>query len=69
MEETSITCDNCGRELIVDSKYPVHYILELSARNVNVNTSSVVHPIWIQPPVDGIKHYCGPECLSSWLDS
>lgn len=39
MHKQSITCDNCGKELITNTPYPHNYNFELSVIDTNINTS------------------------------
>ena len=62
----SIVCDYCCTELIVDSRYPSHFSLELKAVDTGINTTGIQYAVSVKPPIDGEKHFCGMECLSLW---
>lgn len=66
MIRNSITCDNCGKELIVDSSYPAKYSLELKVINTGINTSNNVFAVMMYPPFEGTKHFCDIDCLGQW---
>lgn len=65
-QKISITCDTCQKELIVDSKYPAHYSLELKAINTGTNSSGSQYAVYVRPPFDGVRHFCGFNCLKNW---
>ncbi len=67
MIKTSKTCDQCNKELIVDSQYPAHYTLELRVVDTGINTSSIQFAVAMFPPFEGTKHFCNNECLKEWL--
>ena len=69
MINTSKTCDQCNKELIVDSQYPAHYTLELKVVNTGINTSNFSYPVSMSPPFKGTKHFCNKECLQKWITS
>ena len=66
-EKRSIVCDSCGKELVIDSKYPHHYGLHLEAQDYGINTSGIQHLIAMCPPIDSPKDFCGKKCLAVWL--
>jgi hypothetical protein len=67
MISTTRTCDNCNKNLIVDSPYPAHYTLELRAVNTGINTSPTQYAVAMFPPFEGTKHFCNKECLIEYL--
>ncbi len=68
MTKTTKICDNCDKNLIVDSQYPVHYTLELNVVNTGINTSQSTYCIAMYPPFEGTKHFCNTKCLAKWLE-
>ena len=64
---SSITCDNCGKELVVDSSYPHHFSLMLSCVDTGINTSDMQYAVMMYPPIKGDKYFCNEECLIAWL--
>lgn len=62
----SITCDNCGKELITDTPYPHKFALELRVIDTNRNTSGMRYAVAMLPPFDGNKHFCSKKCLGEW---
>jgi hypothetical protein len=64
----SIECDYCGKELIVDSSYPHHYVLELRAIDTGINTSGLVYGVALDPPFKKAKHFCNKTCLGGWVN-
>jgi hypothetical protein len=61
-----LICDNCEKELIIESKYPAKFALELKAINVGKNSSGVTYAVAVYPPIDDSKHFCNINCLSEW---
>lgn len=68
-KQESITCDNCQKELITESSYPAKYSLELKAINTNINNTGASYAVCVHPPIDGVKHFCGKQCLVDWLNA
>ncbi len=66
MIKTSITCDHCGKELVVDSKYPHNYGIHLYAKDYGINTSGSTFMVAMYPPIDSPKDFCDLKCLASW---
>ena len=66
-ENKSITCDECGKELIEDSQYPHKYGLRLTAIDHGINTSGATYAVHVSPPIDRLKDFCGLPCLASWV--
>ncbi len=62
----SLTCDECEKELIVDSKYPHKYSLKVSAIDTGINTSASTFMVAVYPPIENDLHFCGMKCLKSW---
>lgn len=62
----SIKCDNCDKELIVDSQYPAKYTLELSCINTGINTANSQYAVYIVPPIEQTMHFCNITCLAAW---
>lgn len=67
MSTRSIICDNCGKELVVDSSYPATFSLELKAINTGINTSGYKYAVAVIPPIKSTKHFCGLKCLKEWI--
>lgn len=65
----SCKCDACGAELIHETSYPAVYALQLSAINVNVNTTGVEFCVAVIPPLDADRHFCGMACLTQWVET
>lgn len=63
METRSIKCDNCGKELVIDTKYPTNYCLKLSSANYAYNRSGTTYAILGYPHVDRDHHFCDLKCL------
>ena len=63
----SIICDNCSRELVVDSSYPNHFSLKLSCIDTGINTTGRQYAVYISPPFKEDKYFCNITCLSSWI--
>ena len=63
----SCKCDHCKQELITHSGYPANYSLQLSAIDTNVHSGGVVFDVYVVPPIDSDKHFCGFVCLQQWL--
>jgi hypothetical protein len=68
MEKRSVTCDQCGKELAVDSSYPARYGLHLESRNYGTNTSGITFAIAMYPPLQNPKDFCGKKCLTQWVN-
>ena len=66
MRKQSITCDNCGKELITDTRYPHNYNFELSVIDTNINTSGTQYAVHMEPPFNGNKHFCSKKCIAEW---
>lgn len=69
MSETtarSVTCDNCQRELVIDSSYPHEWGLELSAKDFGIKSGVTVYACICDPPIEETRHFCGIKCLYSW---
>jgi len=64
----SIVCDNCGRELVIESSYPANYSLQLSAIDTNTNTTGVQFAVAVVPPINETLHFCGFSCLTKWAN-
>ena len=67
MIKESILCDNCGAELITDTKYPHKFSLELQIIDTNRNSSGSRFLVSMTPPFQGTKHFCDKKCLGVWL--
>jgi len=68
MRVQSITCDNCGTELIVDSSYPSNYGLQLTPKNYGINTTGFTYTVVDYLPFEGKTHdFCNTDCLKEWL--
>ncbi len=65
--QTSIKCDGCQKELIEDTMAPAKYALELKSVNVGINTSNMQWANIVYPPIAEPVHFCGYECLNTWL--
>lgn len=65
--ETSITCDQCGDVLNVDSSMPARYGFRLEERNYGTNTTGMVFAVQIGKTLDRPKDFCGLLCLTKWL--
>jgi hypothetical protein len=63
--ELKVTCDGCGGDL---SQAPgqVRYGLQLSVLRIPCH-SQVQTAMYILPPIDGDKCFCGLGCLRDWL--
>lgn len=67
MKNEKITCDQCGKQLNIDSSYPHNYGLSLTAKDYGVNTTGKYFAIAQYPPIDSDKDFCGPKCLKEWI--
>jgi hypothetical protein len=67
MIKQSMTCDNCGEELMTNTPYPHNYNLELRVIDTNINTSGIQYAVYMTPPFDGLKHFCSKTCLGEWI--
>lgn len=63
-----LICDECGETLTVETSYPAKYSLQLDCINTGYNTSGVTYAVHIDPPFNGIKHFCGFGCLSKFIE-
>lgn len=63
----SIKCDECEKELIIDSSYPHHYCLELKCIDTGINTSGMTYAVAMYPLLNKSYQFCGFECLSKWM--
>jgi hypothetical protein len=68
MKDTKICCDNCGKQLNIDSSYPANYGLQLKSVNYGVNTSGVRYAILMEPSFKGERDFCGISCLKEWIE-
>lgn len=68
-EIRSVKCDCCGKELVVDSKYPANWGVHLSAHNYGINTSGLQYAIAMSPPLKAPLDFCGLKCLAEWINN
>ncbi len=66
-EKTSVKCDFCNKELVVDSPYPHNYCLHLSVKDYGINSSGATYMVMQYPPIDSPKDFCEFGCLAGWL--
>lgn len=66
-EKRSVTCDHCGKELVVDSSYPANYGLHLCCKNYGLNSTGIQYAVCMHPPLREGKDFCGWKCLEGWL--
>ena len=64
---TSITCDHCGKELVVVSDMPHEWCLQLQAVDARLSRSKFVRSVHIEPPIPHDHHFCGKRCLADWI--
>lgn len=67
--KTSILCDCCNEELIVDSQYPHKYSLKLSCIDTGINTSGMHYPVAMKPILKEDMYFCNIKCLTEWLNN
>jgi len=63
----SIVCDNCETELIVDSSYPSHYVIQVESKDLGINTTGMTYGIHMTPPIPESMHFCNKACLKKWF--
>jgi len=66
--KNSITCDQCGSELIVDSSYPHKFTLQLSCIDTGINTSGSTFAVAMYPLLKEPHHFCDFKCLEGWME-
>lgn len=67
-EATSIKCDNCDNERVIDSPRPHTFTLQLECVDTGINTSGRRYLVKQSPPLTGTKHFCNFNCLTRWLE-
>lgn len=66
-EKLSVTCDECGKELVVDSSYPHNFGLRVEVKDYGINTTGKVFLLHMSPPLRSPKDFCGKKCLMDWF--
>ena len=69
MKTTSIVCDECGKEMVIESNYPHRWGLELSCKDFGINKSGFAYAINSPPILDRPFHFCNEDCLKNWMYS
>jgi hypothetical protein len=66
MQTSKCTCDGCGADL-TETGNCLDYRLALVVQLIpNFGpTAALMH---IKPPISGDKHFCGIDCLRTWVD-
>ena len=62
----TITCDSCDRKLGF-SESITDYYLSLTCHTCE-NLTGASLDLYMCPPIDQQKHFCGLGCLRNWLD-
>lgn len=67
MKIHSVICDQCGKEMVIESQYPSHTGLHLSEVDHNINKSGTKFLLHITPKLGEPKDFCDMQCLKAWV--
>lgn len=66
MREEKVYCDSCEEDITVCENY-LDYRIVLASERLPFEGKSVID-IYISPPIEGLKHFCGTGCLKTWVN-
>jgi len=66
MRKVEVTCDNCQRQLSDTGSMPAFRVV-LKSEQIP-SSSPYRNAVHIEPQVRDEQHFCGIDCLYSWLD-
>jgi len=68
MENIKITCDNCERDITYTGN-SIDWRIALINERVPISPDlTCVADMMIYPPLKHDCHFCGKECLKSWIN-
>jgi hypothetical protein len=62
---SKVLCDACNADITEGGSMP-SFRLTLSSEKLRNNTGFEC-AVYVLPPIDGTKHFCGKQCLTNWL--
>jgi hypothetical protein len=68
-QRTEISCDACGTDLTYTGNSAGYRLMLVSQAKARYPDSVAVTDRYEPDPMpDGNKHFCGHECLATWVD-
>jgi len=66
---TQVLCDQCNRQLNIQSDCPHEYGVSLSPQDFKESKGGSVYAVYQRPPLDRDYHFCGVVCLQKWVNN